>query len=89
TGRGRHFKVSLLAAALEIQIQEISTYLNTGRLAPRSQQPFASVYMEPPYGVYRTADGFIAVAQARFPALAEAFNDPSLAEIGAEAPTHD
>lgn len=88
SGCGRQFKVSLLAAALEIQIQEISTYLNTGRLAPRSERPFASVYMEPPYGIYRTADGFLAIAQARFPALAEAFSDPSLANLGEIAPPH-
>lgn len=88
TGRGRQFKVSLLAAALEIQIQEISTFLNTGRLAPRSERPFASVYMEPPYGIYRTSNGFLAIAQARFPALAEAFGDPSLATLGDVAPPH-
>ncbi|CAH1652744.1 Crotonobetainyl-CoA:carnitine CoA-transferase CaiB-like acyl-CoA transferase [Chelatococcus asaccharovorans] len=88
TGKGREFKVSLLAAALEIQIQEISTFLNTGRLAPRSDRPFASVYMEPPYGIYRTADGFLAIAQARFPALAEAFGDPALAGLADEAPPH-
>ena len=88
TGKGRHFKVSLLGAALEIQIQEISTYLNTGRLAPRSNEPFASVYMEPPYGTYRTKDGFLAIAQARFAALAKAFNDPALEAIGDEAPGH-
>lgn len=89
TGVGRQFKVSLLAAALEIQIQEISTYLNTGRMAPRSQRPFASVYMEPPYGIYRTADGFIAIAQAKFPNLAKAFSDPDIEKIGADAPPHD
>jgi crotonobetainyl-CoA:carnitine CoA-transferase CaiB-like acyl-CoA transferase len=88
TGEGRHLKVSLLAAALEIQIQEISTYLNTGRLAPRSKRPFASVYMEPPYGIYRTSDGFLAIAQAKFPALAQAFGDPDMAGFGDKAPPH-
>ncbi|MCA0422493.1 MAG: CoA transferase [Proteobacteria bacterium] len=88
TGQGRHFKVSLLAAALEIQIQEISTYLNTGRLAPRSAYPFASVYMEPPYGIYRTLNGYLAIAQARFPDLAKAFGEPDLAVLGEQAPPH-
>lgn len=88
TGIGRQFKVSLLAAALEIQIQEVSTFLNTGRIAPRSGYPFASVYMEPPYGIYRTKDGFIAIAQAKFPALAEAFGDPEMVKLGESAPAH-
>lgn len=88
TGEGRQFKVSLLGAALEIQIQELSTFLNTGRVAPRSERSFASVYMEPPYGIYQTKDGFLAVAQARFPVLAAAFDDPSVEELGNEAPPH-
>ena len=75
TGQGQHFKTSLLAAALEIQVQEISTYLTSGRMAERSEHPFASNWMEAPYGVYRTADDFIAIAHVHLPVLAEAFGD--------------
>jgi len=89
TGKGRHFKVSLLAAALEIQIQEVSTYLTSGRAADRSAHPFASTWMEAPYGIYRTSDGFIAIAHAKLPTLAELFGDPRLQEAADNAPSHD
>lgn len=89
TGVGRHLKVTMLAAALEIQIQEFSTYLNIGRMAPRSGHAFASAYMEPPYGIYRTADGFVAIAQARFEALAEVLDEPEYLNLRDAAPGHD
>lgn len=47
---GQHVEVSLLGAALEIQSQEIMTYLSTGELADRSSAPFASAWLAPPYG---------------------------------------
>lgn len=89
TGRGGELKVSLLAAALEIQIQEISTFLTSGRVAARSRHPFGSAWMDAPYGIYRTADAYIAVAQARLPALAEAFGDPRLLNAAELRPGDD
>jgi crotonobetainyl-CoA:carnitine CoA-transferase CaiB-like acyl-CoA transferase len=89
TGRGQHLKVSLLAAALEIQIQELSVFMTSGRDAIRCKTPFASTWMEAPYGIYRTADSFIAVAQARLPDLAEAFGDPRILEAHENQPPHE
>ncbi len=89
TGHGKHFKVSLLAAALESQIQEISVYLTSGRGAVRSAFPFASAWMEAPYGIYRTADHFIAIAHARLPVLADLFGDQRLSEVDANQPSFD
>lgn len=86
TGKGRHLKVSLLGAALEIQIQEISTYLTSGRGAPRTRHPFASSWMDAPYGIYRTSDGHIALAQARLPVLAGLFEDERLERLSRENP---
>ena len=45
TGKGQHLKVSLLGAALEIQIQEISTYLTSGRMAARSDHPLSLIHI--------------------------------------------
>ena len=86
TGKGAEVKVSLLGAALEVQIQELSTYLTTGRTAPRGAQPYASTWMEPPYGVYRTADGWLAIAQSSLAAIAEVLRSPALAALAKEKP---
>ncbi|WP_213992934.1 CaiB/BaiF CoA-transferase family protein [Sodalis sp. dw_96] len=86
TGLGQHMKVSLLSAVMEVQIQEISTYMTSGRQAKRSGRHFVSTWMEPPYNIYQTADGWIAIAQATFPAIAEAFSVPELVELGQSRP---
>jgi crotonobetainyl-CoA:carnitine CoA-transferase CaiB-like acyl-CoA transferase len=87
TGKGSEVKVSLLGAALEVQIQELSTYLTTGRHAPRGTQPYASTWMEPPYGIYRTIDGWLAIAQSSLAAIAEVVGSEALARLAAEKPT--
>ena len=87
TGRGAEVKVSLLGAALEVQIQELSTYLTTGREAPRGAHPYASTWMEPPYGVYRTADGWLAIAQSSLSAVAKVLNSRALARLAEEKPS--
>ncbi len=86
TGRGAEVKVSLLGAALEVQIQELSTFLTTGRQAPRGGQPYASTWMEPPYGIYRTADGWLAIAQSSLSAIAEVVGSEALARLAKEKP---
>ena len=86
TGKGSEVKVSLLGAALEVQIQELSTYLTTGRHAPRGAQPYASTWMEPPYGIYRTADGWLAIAQSSLAAIADVVGSEALARLAREKP---
>jgi crotonobetainyl-CoA:carnitine CoA-transferase CaiB-like acyl-CoA transferase len=81
TGRGRHARVSLLGAALEIQCQEVLTYLRTGELAPRGRAPYASVWLEPPYGVYQTADTWIALSQNDNRVIAEVVNSSRMLEL--------
>ena len=86
TGKGSEVKVSLLGAALEVQIQELSTYLTTGRHAPRGRQPYASTWMEPPYGIYKTADGWLAIAQSSLAAIAKVVGSDALARLATEKP---
>lgn len=86
TGKGSEVKVSLLGAALEVQIQELSTYLTTGRMAPRGTQPYASTWMEPPYGIYRTVDGWLAIAQSSLQAIAGVLESEPLAKLAQEKP---
>lgn len=88
-GLGAEVKVSLLGAALEVQIQEISTYLTTGRECPRNSVPYASTWMEPPYGIYPTADGHIAIAQSSIAAIAKVLGSNQLARVAGEKPSPD
>ena len=82
-------KVSLLAAVLEIQIQEITTHMTTGRKAQRGTAPYASAWMEPPYGIFRTADGFIAIAQSDLSVIADVLKSEPLAKLAGQRPSAD
>lgn len=86
TGKGQHMKVSLLSAAMELQIQELTTYLTSGQRPYRSNNYVVSKWMEPPYNIYRTKDGWIAIAQATFKDLADTFQDTEIERIGSERP---
>ena len=89
TARGaeaQHVKVSLLGAALEIQSQEVMTHRATGNLAPRSAAPYASAWLEPPYGVYPTRDSWLALSQNDLHVLADAVDCPALATLQDDRP---
>jgi crotonobetainyl-CoA:carnitine CoA-transferase CaiB-like acyl-CoA transferase len=82
-------KVSLLAAVLEVQIQEITTHFSTGARAPRGKAPYASTWMEPPYGIYRMADGCMAIAQSSLSAIAQVLGSADLEALAAARPRPD
>lgn len=73
-------KVTLLQATLEIQIQELMTYLTTGARPELGNAPSASMWMEPPYGIYKTSDGHMAIAQTDLTLLASTLEAPALAK---------
>ena len=65
TGRGSLIQTSLLEAMVDYQFEVLTTYLNDGRRPPkRAQFRSAHAYLAAPYGVYQTADGFIAIAMS-------------------------
>lgn len=75
TGRGQHVEVDMLSCVLDAQAQELVTYLNTGRMPTRSEEVGAHASIPAPYGVYRTADGWMTLAMSPLPALGEALDD--------------
>ena len=79
TGKGCRVDVSLLAAALDLQIEPLVYYLNGGRLRPRSSNGLASTFHEAPYGIYRTRDHWIAISLSPVPRLAEITGSTALA----------
>jgi len=63
TGQGARVETSLLEALLDFQFEVLTTHLNDGgRLPVRAAVNGAHAYLGAPYGVYRTADGWLAIA---------------------------
>ncbi len=73
TGKGAKIEVSLLETTLDLQFELLTTYLNDGNLLPeRAKQGHAHAYMEAPYGIYKTKDGYLAIALTPLDTLVEA-----------------
>ena len=62
TGRGQRVDVNLLNSILNLHIQEFTLYLNGAGLPERSRSDIPGAYLGAPYGFYRTADDYIAIA---------------------------
>ena len=72
TGKGGLVEVSLLESVLDFQFEVLTTYLNDGGDLPvRSAINNAHAYLAAPYGIYRTKDGFIALAMGSVTRLGE------------------
>ncbi|MCL6445137.1 MAG: CoA transferase [Alicyclobacillus sp.] len=81
TGEGQKVSVDLLGASLDMQIQELTTYLNTGIAPRRTQERLAHPLINSPYGIHETKDGYIALAMTPFDKLAAALECEELAEF--------
>ncbi len=63
SGKGAHVQTSLLESLVDLQFELLTTHLNDGRRLPkRSTFRNANAYLSAPYGVYPTADGYLAIA---------------------------
>jgi len=63
TGQGGKVEVSLMESVLDFQFEVLTTHLNDGGLQPaRSGVNNAHAYLGAPYGIYATADGYLALA---------------------------
>lgn len=62
TGEGQQVFVNLLDSALAAQAEEALLFLNGSRQEPQRETPaHAHPYIPPPYGLYATRDGYIAL----------------------------
>ncbi|UPH72826.1 CoA transferase [Abyssibius alkaniclasticus] len=87
TGRGQQVNVTMMGAIMEMQCQEITSYLEADSPPRRGETPQVSTYQEPPYGIYIcAANTFFSIAQADLAVLAKALDLPILAEIKAARP---
>jgi len=75
TGRGQHVEIDMYTVVLDAQLQELVTYLNSGHNPQRTQEWSAHASIPAPYGVYRTADGWLTLAMSPLPQLGEVLDD--------------
>lgn len=81
SGAGGRVEVSLMESILDLQFEVITTHLNDGGKPPaRSAVNNGHAYLGAPYGIYPTADGFIALAMGAIPRLGELLDCPPLLE---------
>jgi len=86
TGIGAHVETSLLEALVDFQFEVLTTYLNDGnRLPQRSGFRSAHAYLSAPYGIYRTQDGWLAIAMTPLAKLQTLLDLPELAPYAADA----
>jgi crotonobetainyl-CoA:carnitine CoA-transferase CaiB-like acyl-CoA transferase len=78
TGRGLHLEVSMLRAALDLQLEILTYFLNGARME-KSPTSLASMFHPGPYGVYATKDGHLVLSMSPLPVLQEALGLPELA----------
>lgn len=79
TGEGQKIEVSLFATAIALQCQEITAFLNSEGGFTRSEAGVGAAWLDAPFGIYRTADGWIALAMMSLAELGEALDLPDLA----------
>lgn len=82
TGAGGRVDVSLLQAAIDLQAESITAWLNGApRPGPRGPGGLASWFSPGGYGVHATRDGFIAVSMAPPATLGRALGIAELADV--------
>ncbi|UYQ95562.1 CoA transferase [Chitinophaga horti] len=70
-GVGALVEISLMESLLDFQFELLTTYYNSHQQPKRSDTNSGHTLLGAPYGVYKTADGFLALAMMDLPALAE------------------
>jgi len=87
TNTGMLVETSLIEVLLDFQFELLTTHLNdpSERLPQRSTVGNAHPYLAAPYGVYETAEGYLAIAMTPIPQLAEVLG---FDELKAETDPH-
>lgn len=82
-GQGCRVDVSLMQAALDLQAESLVGWLNAPTRPATVQAPkhVAGWYYAAPYGVYATTDGHLAVSLAPLKLIAEALEEPRIAQF--------
>jgi crotonobetainyl-CoA:carnitine CoA-transferase CaiB-like acyl-CoA transferase len=81
TGEGQRIDVSLFGTAIALQCQELAAFMNIEKRWERSRAGIAGAWLSAPFGIYRTKDGWMAIAMASLAVLGELLKTPALAEF--------
>jgi crotonobetainyl-CoA:carnitine CoA-transferase CaiB-like acyl-CoA transferase len=70
TGEGALVEVSMLESLLDFQFEVLTCFYNDGHALPkRSAVSNGHAYIGAPYGIYKTAEGYLALAMGDIPSL--------------------
>lgn len=78
TNTGALVEVSLLESILDFQFELLTTYYNGGGQPKRSAVSNGHSLLSAPYGIYKTADGFLALAMSPIAKLRQALGCTAL-----------
>lgn len=82
TDNGSHVETSLVEALLDFQFEVLTTYFNDGNRKPqRSSYNNAHAYLSAPYGIYKTSNGYIAIAMTPLPQLGDLLDLNSIKDL--------
>jgi CoA:oxalate CoA-transferase len=82
TNQGGLVETSLLESLIDFQFEVLTTHMNDGGQPPqRSALGNGHAYLAAPYGVYRTADGYLAIAMNPLEKLADLLDLPTLKNV--------
>lgn len=84
TGAGALIEISMMESLLDFQFEFLTTYHSSGSLPKRSKISNGNPLLGAPYGIYATADGYIAIAMVNIPQLARAIHSEALARFSQE-----
>ena len=84
TGTGALIEVSLMESLLDFQFELLTTYFTDNKQPQRSIINNGHPLLSAPYGLYKTADGYIALAMMDIHELADAISCKKLRDFSAE-----
>jgi crotonobetainyl-CoA:carnitine CoA-transferase CaiB-like acyl-CoA transferase len=64
TGKGQKIEANLLSSIVGFHIQEVTAYLHKGSNPERSESGIPNPWIGAPYGLYDTADGYLAIGMS-------------------------
>lgn len=75
TNEGALVQVSMLESILDFQFEVLTSFYNDGNEVPqRSKINNGHAYIAAPYGIYKTADGYLSLSMGNVPVLGELLN---------------
>lgn len=82
TGEGALIQTSLMESLLDFQFELLTTYYATGKQPQRSYTNNGHALLGAPYGLYKTKNGFIALAMMDIYQLADAIGCEAIKQFG-------